>query len=118
MSEKQKLTLSRPVSAHGAEVDCLEFREPTGGDIASVGFPLRYKIEADETVMIDFKHKEMSAMVSRLTDVPLSTVTRLPAKDWQAAAWLVAGFLTPSESQMTGTPGATKATGQASSASE
>jgi hypothetical protein len=118
MSEKQKLNLNRPVSAHGAEVDCLELREPHGGDIASVGFPLRYKIESDETVTIDFKAREMSAMISRLADVPLSTVQRLPASDWQAAAWMVAGFLTPSESQMTGTPGATKTTGQASSASE
>lgn len=90
-----KIMLRKSVIAHGDEVKELTFREPTGGDISAVGNPVLIDMFGGETPKISFDTKIMKAMMSRLAAVPPSTIDQLHPRDWNSAAWSLAGFFVP-----------------------
>lgn len=83
-----EVKLAKPVQAHGEPVDTLRFREPTGADIAKVGFPMSFGADGSAT----FDGPKMSAMMAALADVPPSTIKALSARDWVACAAVLGPF--------------------------
>jgi hypothetical protein len=94
-----KLALSKSVIANGEETMFLEFREPTGGDIATNGNPVSVDFSQDPP-KINYDAKAMTAMLAALATVPPSTIKSMTAKDWETAALMVTGFFLPEPSRM------------------
>ena len=89
-----KLALTKAVIANGEEVIELKFREPTGGDIASVGNPVSVDFSQDPP-KISYDAKAMTQMLAALATVPPSTIKNLTARDWETAALMVTSFFLP-----------------------
>jgi hypothetical protein len=90
------MPLRKPVIAHGDEVSELTFREPTAADIEACGTPIMIDFMTGEQPKLTFETKAMFAMMSRLANVPPSTIKQMHPKDWGAAALLLAHrFFTP-----------------------
>ncbi|ASV33128.1 hypothetical protein CJJ18_02390 [Candidatus Williamhamiltonella defendens] len=89
--EPKTLMLARPIQAHGETVTVLEFREPTGKDVRELGYP--YQLGQDDAVKL--LAGVTAKYVSRLSDIPLSSVDTMSPADLNAAGWQVAGFFFP-----------------------
>lgn len=90
-----KIALRKPIQANGEEVSELVFREPTGADIERCGNPVVLDVFSSDTVKITFDEKKMTAMMSRLAEVPPSSIRQMNTKDWNSAAWQLVHFFTP-----------------------
>lgn len=86
-----KLTLSKPITAHGEELTELELREPTGDEVCEIGFPYLLHINDGET-MIELRPKLIRAYVSKLAGVPPSSLSALSPADISTATGVVMGF--------------------------
>ena len=86
--------LTKDIEAHGEKISSLFFREPTGADIANVGFPLKFDFTTDPPG-VDLHEQKMEAMMVRLAAIPPSSVRLLSTRDWATCAWRVAGFFMP-----------------------
>ncbi|HAT1584057.1 TPA: phage tail assembly protein [Citrobacter farmeri] len=84
----KEIKLSKPIRAHGEDVHVLELREPTGKDVRELGFP--YTTTGDAGVKLDAG--TVAKYVSRLADIPLSSVDSMTPSDLNAISWEVAGF--------------------------
>ncbi len=85
------MKLGKPVIAHGDEVMQLTFREPTAADIEACGSPVIYNAFAEDGhKRTHVEHKAMFAMMSRLANVPPSTIKQMTARDWEYAANVLA----------------------------
>jgi len=108
MSEKQKKTeasapigewhdgiyrmaLRKPIPAHGEDISTLEIREPTGGDIISIG--VIAVINDDGNMSFDMA--KSARMLSRLSSVPVSSIERMAPNDLISATWIIAPFFIP-----------------------
>jgi|SRR6516164_6339227 hypothetical protein len=89
------VALRKGVIANGDEVTSLSFREPTGADIEICGNPVNIDLLSSDTPKITFDSKAMTQMLARLAMVPPSTIRAMHPKDWNTAAWSVAGFFMP-----------------------
>lgn len=94
-SGELKVTLRKPIQANGEEVSELTFREPTGGDIERAGNPVIVDVFSGDTVKITFDEKKMVQMMSRLAEIPPSSVRMMHPKDWNSIAWQLVHFFTP-----------------------
>ena len=82
-----KVTLSKPVSAHGDEVTVLTFREPTCEDIVACGYPL--------VIGEDGALPQAGAIVkyiARLGGIPPSSAKALSALDFTACMKVILPF--------------------------
>lgn len=95
--EKNTLTLSKPIQAHGETVTVLTLREPTGKDVRELGYP--YQLGQDDAVKL--LAGVTAKYLSRLADIPLSSVDTMSPADLNAAGWQVAGFFFPGSAQKT-----------------
>jgi hypothetical protein len=86
------VTLSRPIQAHGEERRQIELREPNGGDIAACGFPFRFSIAEDGSQTILPEASIITALISRLGNVPRSSVAQLSFSDWMSCMGEVFSF--------------------------
>lgn len=84
----KELPLNTPISAHGETIHVLEFNEPTGKDVRELGFP--YQMNQDESIKI--QAHVISKYISKLANIPMSSVDQMSPSDINAAGWLVAGF--------------------------
>ena len=91
------INLRKPIIANGDEVNVLNFREPTAGDIERVGTnPVNLEqIGEHMKFKTTFDTKAMSQMMSILAAVPPSSIKQMHPKDWNNAAWELAGFFLP-----------------------
>jgi hypothetical protein len=97
------ITLSKPVQAHGKDITEITFREPNGGDVAACGFPFRFTVNEDQTQTIEPQAAAITQMMSRLGDVPLSTIRALPFSDWMEGMGAVFTFFgTPTPAALSG----------------
>jgi hypothetical protein len=88
--------LARPIQAHGQEITVLKWREPTAGDLEYAGVPITVDFFTDSgKPTVSFNEKKMSAMISRLCQVPPSSVSQLAAGDWHGIAWKLVRFFMP-----------------------
>jgi len=88
------VTLRKAIIANGEEVKELKFREPTAGDIDRAGNPVLLDMFSDPP-KITFDAKAMTTMMSALAAVPPSTIKQMHPKDWNTAAWQLAGYFMP-----------------------
>lgn len=89
------LALRKSIIANGDEVNELTFREPTAGDIERAGNPVNIDMMSSDTPKVTFDAKAMTQMMSFLAAVPPSTIRQMHPKDWNTAAWSLAGFFMP-----------------------
>ena len=95
-----KIKLSNPVASEGAEIDCLEIREPIGEDVVACGYPFRVYVGSSTDVDKADKGEQevkvdsvgMAKLAARLANVPPSTIKRLTIQDFQKVVGVVMGF--------------------------
>ena len=87
--------LSHPVKAHGRDIAELTLRPLTGKDLRICGAPYRIGRAGEEGIV---DAQAVSAMISELAGVPISTVDQLAAVDWFACWSVIQGFLDGSNS--------------------
>ena len=76
--------LTQAIQAHGAETTELEFRKPTGGDVAACGFPFSFTVTDEGGTTIQPNAPAITAMIARLGNIPLSSAKSLAFDDWMA----------------------------------
>jgi hypothetical protein len=87
------IPLSRPVTAHGEEIDCLTLRQPTTADLIELGQPMRLLPgNGMEEPAIEVRMNVVAHYVARLAAVPLSSVKALSLGDFGRATQAVLGF--------------------------
>lgn len=91
MKSEVTVPLSRPIQAHGEEVTALTLREPTGKDLRIHGLP--YRATQDGEIVVDAG--AMARLMVELAGVPLSSIDRLSAVDFQAVTGAIMGFFQP-----------------------
>ncbi|MEP3246251.1 MAG: phage tail assembly protein [Sneathiella sp.] len=86
------VTLRKPVKAHGETLTVITFNEPTGGDIIACGHPMNIKQEEDGGQTLVISTKAIGGLISRMGNIPLSSVRSMNANDFQACTNVVMGF--------------------------
>ena len=89
------VTLSQPIKAHGRDVSELSLRPLTGRDLRICGAPYRIGRAGEEGIV---DAQAVSAMISELAGVPISSVDQLAAVDWFACWSAIQSFLETSSS--------------------
>ena len=87
-----KLTLKKPIHAHGAEVASLEFATPNGGNMRRCGIPYRLEENRHGETVAQFDAEVVARYISELAQIPPSSVNQLCVGDFQSAMNLVIGF--------------------------
>lgn len=95
------VTLTRPIQAHGSERKQIELREPNGVDIQECGGdPRAGGADKNGNVVIVNPHV-VANYISRLGEVPPSSVGQLCAIDWTRCQNAIIGFFREPESDET-----------------
>lgn len=88
--------LSSPIMAMGESVTELRLRRPTGMDVLMVGNPVIMDASAEEPMStVRFDWPILGKMVSRLANVPLSTIGHMTPNELAALAWRLVPFFLP-----------------------
>ncbi|QCO07537.1 phage tail assembly protein [Azospirillum argentinense] len=85
--------LKKPIQAHGDEVKTLTFREPNGDDVMTCGYPLQMHGDGSVVPIAGVVGK----YISRLANIPASSVKALCLTDFQACMAVVLPFFTSAE---------------------
>jgi len=86
--------LEKPIQAHGEDVTTLTFREPTARDLLQVGNPVIFNMFANPPV-VTHDPVVMAAMLSRLGNVPPSSIEQLTTRDLIDCSWGITRFFMP-----------------------
>lgn len=81
-----KVSLSKPVKAHGNEIKELSFREPTAGDLRGIQLAIG-------PGGLGFETDAIIDLAAKLADVPPSSLDKLPIGDLIAIGAQVGPFL-------------------------
>ena len=87
------ISLSKPITAHGAEISELTLREPNAGDVMECGYPLGVA----EGLAIP-QAATIGRFIARLAGIPPSSVKQLSMGDYNTAVGVVLGFFGASDS--------------------
>lgn len=97
--------LKHPVTAHGEEVSELTLREPTTKDIMEIGLPTLIVPSTDgSSVGVEIRQKVVGRYVSRLAQIPMSSVEALKPGDFARCSAAVMGFFEMSDGEETNGP--------------
>lgn len=101
MSGPVTVPLSKPVTAHGEEVQELTLRPLDGSkEILEFGLPMLNIISSDgESLGIEIRTKVVARYISKLAAVPMSTVQTLQPQDFNRCAAVVQGFFNGGDSE-------------------
>jgi hypothetical protein len=91
------IKLRKPVTAYGEEVKELTLREPLGEDLVKCGMPYRL-VDTPAGMETRIDNVAIANFISALGGVPLATVNKLAAADFQEAMTVVMGFFGPGAS--------------------
>lgn len=86
------MILSEPIEAHGEQITELNIRAPKGADIRACGQPFSFSPTEDGGIIIHPQAVAISAMLSRLTNIPPSSIGQLSAGDWFSASMELLSF--------------------------
>lgn len=86
------IPLSKPITAHGAEISELTLREPNAGDVMECGYPLGI----DDGLAIP-QAAPVGRLIARLAGIPPSSVKQLSMPDYNRAMGVVLDFFGASE---------------------
>jgi len=94
MKLKQTIKLSKPIQAQGETLDELKIREPVGADIRACGMPMAFIALADNPNQqrIEMNTAAIAQYISRLCDIPPSSVDQLALSDFARLMEIVSGF--------------------------
>jgi hypothetical protein len=84
--------LTEPIQAHGNEITEIEFRRPNGGDVAACGFPFNFTVNEDGTQTMKPEAAAITALISRLGNIPLSSARALSFTDWMTCMGEIFSF--------------------------
>lgn len=87
-----KVTLSKPIKAHGEEVCELELTEPTAKDVMELGYPYLMVPNDEGDTGIELRPKVAGRYISRLAKIPMSSVEQMAIADLQQLQGTVMGF--------------------------
>lgn len=107
----EEYVLSSPIKAHNEELTTLTLRKLTPADARAVK-SLPYHVATDESVRIDTD--VVPKYIVRMAGIPLGAVDQLDLVDFNALAWMVAGFFLGSASQTTASSDALSTTSRTS----
>lgn len=79
------MKLNTPIQAHGREVSELTLRRPTGADVSACGFPFSFTVAEEGSTTISPNAPAITAMIARLSDIPLSAAKAMEFNDWMTA---------------------------------
>lgn len=87
------IPLSKPITAHGAQVSEITLRDPEPEDVMALGMPQLMIPSADgTTVGIEVRSKICGAYISRLAGIPPSSVKQMTLPDFMRCQNAVMGF--------------------------
>lgn len=89
---KITLQLAKPIQAHGETLATLEFREPTGKDVAECGMPFSIETGAGGTQSQKIDTRAIAAYIVNLAGIPPSTMDHLSVADFLKATGIVVDF--------------------------
>lgn len=94
---RTEFVLSEAVQAHGETIDTFNYREPTAGDLVAAGgdpFTIVNMERLEEGQAPEFKwdNNVMANLISRLADVPRSTVLAISGGDLMRLKLQMAGL--------------------------
>lgn len=87
-----KITLSKPITAHGEQIAELDLREPTGEDVMALGYPYLIIIGDGDAQAMELRPKVIGRYVSRLAGIPPSALNAMSPADFTALTGVVVGF--------------------------
>jgi hypothetical protein len=95
------VNLSKPINAHGEERRELELREPSGEDLMEIGYP--YIVVQSDTggQGVELRPKVVARYVSKLAQIPMSSVKQIGLADLQKLQGIVMGFFGQEEAATT-----------------
>ena len=89
---KQTLKLSKPITAHGEEIDTLEFSEPTTEMVIRIGQPMNYMRDGSiEGAVVDTT--KCAKYLSRLANIPENSVKQMAPKDFNKAIGIIVNLV-------------------------
>lgn len=91
----KEIKLTKSIRAHAEDVHVLELREPTGKDVRELGFP--HTLTGDAGVKLDAG--VVAKYISRLANIPLSSVDDMSPADLNTISWDIAGFFLGTSAQ-------------------
>ena len=85
-AQRTEFVLADPIKAHGEEIETLQLREPTAGDLVAAGgdpFVITNMDKLEEGAAPEFKwdNNVVCNLLSRLADVPRSTILAMTGGD-------------------------------------
>ena len=86
--EPIKVPLSKPIEAHGEKVKALELKEPTGEDLMACGLPYSLGLpdeDSDASSTMGFNTHACAKLISRMAGIPLGSIKKMSAPDFQRA---------------------------------
>lgn len=85
--------LSKPIKAHGDDVEELALRRPTTEEIIEIGLPQLFVPSADgQGTGVEIRTPIVARYVSRLAAIPMSSVKLLDPKDFSLCTTAVLSF--------------------------
>lgn len=87
-----KIKLSKPITAHGQEVDEIELREPGVEDIGDMGYPFLVVQSDDDTQAIEMRPKVVQKYICVLAGLNMAAVKSMAISDFMACQRAVMGF--------------------------
>lgn len=82
------IELRTPIQAHGEERRAIELRDVTPADLTVCGYPIKGLPEGGGGP----DPKVISALISRLGNIPPSSVNQMTMRDWNACMAVVLSF--------------------------
>ena len=100
MNDEVMIVLSKPITAHGEEVDQITLRQPTTADLIDLGQPMRLLPgNGLDEAAIEVRMNVVANYVARLAAIPLSSVKALSLSDFGKATQSVLGFFGDGKAQ-------------------
>ncbi|MEH6630162.1 MAG: phage tail assembly protein [Halopseudomonas aestusnigri] len=96
MDDKNKtdnvIELTEPATAHGKEITSITLRKPIGGDVIECGHPMTMISDGDGGLEMKINPRIIGKLISRLGDVPLSTVKGLEVDELMEGQKIIMSF--------------------------
>ena len=93
------IPLSKPIKAHGEEINELTFREPTTEDVIDLGLPMLFIPSASGETATELRQKVLASYIARLAAIPMGSVKALSLKDFSRCTGAVMGFFGDGEGE-------------------
>jgi hypothetical protein len=84
--------LAKPITAHGQSVTSLTLADPTAGDLFKSGVPFKVETVRDGGTRTVYDTGAIRNMISRLANIPTSSVDMMTPGDFMKCANIIVNF--------------------------